>query len=40
MGPDGTVGDFTEAIGHSFLTALRDRDLSRNTIATYFRDAI
>ncbi|HLY63998.1 MAG TPA: hypothetical protein VKU60_00570, partial [Chloroflexota bacterium] len=23
---------------HSFLTALRDRDLSRNTIATYFRD--
>ncbi|MGH2364968.1 MAG: tyrosine-type recombinase/integrase [Chloroflexota bacterium] len=38
MGPDATVGEFTEAIGHSFLTTLRDRDLSRNTIATYFRD--
>src|SRR5581483_420605 len=38
LGPDASVADFTEAAGHSFLTELRDRSLSRNTIATYFRD--
>ena len=38
LGPEATVADFTEAAGHSFLTELRDRSLSRNTIATYVRD--
>ena len=38
IGEDATVGDFTEAAGHRFLTYLRDQGLSKNTIATYFRD--
>src|SRR5579862_918484 len=38
MGPEATVGEFTEAAGHSFLTHLRDQRLARNSIATYFRD--
>jgi len=38
VGPEATVGEFTEAIGHSFLTALRDRDLSRNTIVVFQND--
>ncbi|MDE3078271.1 MAG: phage integrase N-terminal SAM-like domain-containing protein, partial [Chloroflexota bacterium] len=35
---DATVGDFDERLAHRFITELRKRQLSKNTIATYVRD--
>jgi site-specific recombinase XerD len=38
LGDDATVGDLNQRAGRDFLADLRGKGLSKNTVATYFRD--
>ncbi|HVA24854.1 MAG TPA: site-specific integrase, partial [Chloroflexota bacterium] len=38
LGDAATVGDLNERAGRDFLAELRSHSLSKNTVATYFRD--